>query len=117
MDTVRRKLEKIKREGERRSPRISALDAWKMAQRSRRVGFTLPSTQKMEGNFHGPASRTRARKKRKLRPVEEVVCFFDFYPFFLAFLFCKTLFSQCNVLWIMCGVLYAFPVPFIVSHF
>ncbi|XP_024934851.1 uncharacterized protein LOC107431380 isoform X1 [Ziziphus jujuba] len=72
VDIVHRKVEKTKREGQRRSPRISALDAWKMAPRSRPVDITLPCKQEMEGNFRGPASRTRSRKKPKLRPVEEV---------------------------------------------
>ena len=68
------------KEGQRRSPRISALDACK-AQQSRRVGRTalalLPQPQAMslqEKKTQGPASRTRAstRKIRKLRPLEDV---------------------------------------------
>ncbi|XP_021910584.1 bromodomain-containing protein DDB_G0270170-like isoform X2 [Carica papaya] len=61
------------REGQRRSPRISALDAFK-AQQSRRVC----ATPKPKRHHHsrsqpkGPASRTRARKKRKLKPLEDV---------------------------------------------
>ena len=68
------------KEGQRRSPRISALDACK-AQQSRRVGRTAlappPQPQAMsleEKKTQGPVSRTRAsaRKIRKLRPLEDM---------------------------------------------
>ncbi|XP_022761345.1 uncharacterized protein LOC111307589 isoform X2 [Durio zibethinus] len=66
------------KEGQRRSPRISALDACK-AQQSRRVGGTAlaslaqaMSLQVQQSLPQGPASRTRARKIRKLRPLEDV---------------------------------------------
>ncbi|XP_020421487.1 uncharacterized protein LOC18773270 [Prunus persica] len=85
-----RKLDKSKWkvEGHRRSPRISALEACK-AQPPTLLSITGTSTtstsatatarnfsaQRMKrnlGNSEGPASRTRARKKRNLRPVQEV---------------------------------------------
>ncbi|XWS35450.1 hypothetical protein CRYUN_Cryun21dG0127000 [Craigia yunnanensis] len=72
------------KEGQRRSPRISALDGCK-AQKSRRVGRTAlapppqpqPQPQAMslqEKKTQGPVSRTRAsaRKIRKLRPLEDM---------------------------------------------
>ncbi|XP_017974686.1 PREDICTED: uncharacterized protein LOC18602166 isoform X4 [Theobroma cacao] len=68
------------KEGQRRSPRISASHPCE-AQRSRRVGRTAlaPPPQAMglqvqhsRPQDQGPASRTRARKKRKLRPVDDV---------------------------------------------
>ncbi|XVE84291.1 hypothetical protein DITRI_Ditri17bG0001100 [Diplodiscus trichospermus] len=66
--------------GQRRSPRISALDACK-AQQSKRVGHTALSPQPQaramslrKKKTQGPASRTRAsaRKIRTLRPLEDV---------------------------------------------
>ncbi|KAK9289414.1 hypothetical protein L1049_007569 [Liquidambar formosana] len=67
------------KDGNRRSPRISALDVRK-AQRPTRVRYPVEVSQnsmeeEMEqdsGNEVGPPSWTRARKKRKLRPVEQV---------------------------------------------
>ncbi|XP_057972271.1 uncharacterized protein LOC131160515 [Malania oleifera] len=69
------------KDGQRRSPRICAMDAWK-AQRPARASHNSVSaqnstrTQAMEdddsGSGEGPPARTRARKKIKLRTVEEV---------------------------------------------
>ncbi|XP_011006261.1 PREDICTED: bromodomain-containing protein DDB_G0270170-like isoform X2 [Populus euphratica] len=82
------------REGHRRSPRISALDLWK-AQPPRRTtvakktrltrSITSTSTstaaevqdkeldQQKENQTEGPACTTRAKKKRKLKPPQDVV--------------------------------------------
>ncbi|GLU17812.1 hypothetical protein SLE2022_341650 [Rubroshorea leprosula] len=69
-------MSKWKEGGQRRSPRLSASDdAWKAAQQPRRVSRTLRSvrgTVVRPSQPQGPASRTRARKKRKLRPLEDV---------------------------------------------
>ncbi|XP_034692637.1 uncharacterized protein LOC117919567 [Vitis riparia] len=63
------------KDGHRRSPRISALDAWK-AHKEKDGGVNVSQTSiqvmPMEHNGLGPPSRTRARKKRKLRPVQDV---------------------------------------------
>ncbi|PNS99578.2 hypothetical protein POPTR_016G141400v4 [Populus trichocarpa] len=81
------------REGDRRSPRISALDLWK-AQPPRRTtvakktrltrSITSTSTstaaevqdkeldQQKENQTEGPACMTRAKKKRKLKPPQDV---------------------------------------------
>ena len=63
------------KEGHRRSPRISALDAWK-AHKEKDGSVNVPQNSiqvmPMEHNGLGPPSRTRARKKRKLRPVQDV---------------------------------------------
>lgn len=63
------------KDGHRRSPRISALDAWKAhKEKDGGVNVSQNSIQvmPMEHNGLGPPSRTRARKKRKLRPVQDV---------------------------------------------
>ncbi|KAL9337134.1 hypothetical protein Peur_071622 [Populus x canadensis] len=84
---------KMLREGDRRSPRISALDLWK-AQPPRRTtvakktrltrSITSTSTstaaevqdkeldQQKENQTEGPACTTRAKKKRKLKPPQDV---------------------------------------------
>ncbi|KAM1467988.1 hypothetical protein ACFX13_033864 [Malus domestica] len=83
-----RKLDKLKWkvEGHRRSPRLSALEACKADQLPRLVGATGPTAivnagsrictqQRLKsqvGKDKGPAFWTRDRKKRKLRPVDEV---------------------------------------------
>ncbi|GAV64950.1 Bromodomain domain-containing protein [Cephalotus follicularis] len=79
----RRQQKSMWKEGHRRSPRISALDAWK-AQPTSQVGtttITATATPTVTNNNatanhlvkpQGPATRTRSRKKRKLRPLEDV---------------------------------------------
>ncbi|KAJ4832524.1 hypothetical protein Tsubulata_000080 [Turnera subulata] len=87
-------MRKIWREGQRRSPRISALVAWKdkpgrrtppkqsRCSKSRSsnttarpvLAATVQRKEQQKEQYHpeGPASRTRARKKRKLRPLQDV---------------------------------------------
>ncbi|KAF9680134.1 hypothetical protein SADUNF_Sadunf06G0089600 [Salix dunnii] len=87
------KSRRMFREGHRRSPRISALDLWKAQPPSRttvakktRLGRSITSTststaanvqdkeleQQKENQPEGPACRTRAKKKRKLKPLQDV---------------------------------------------
>ncbi|XP_043815254.1 bromodomain-containing protein DDB_G0270170 isoform X7 [Manihot esculenta] len=83
-------MRRMWREGQRRSPRISALDARKAqpsrspVARTRCSTTTVTSTntslhvehqqkkRRCLDNGEGPASRTRATKKRKLRPLQDV---------------------------------------------
>ncbi|KAJ6395159.1 hypothetical protein OIU77_020424 [Salix suchowensis] len=81
------------REGHRRSPRISALDVWKArpprrttvakkTRLTRSITSTSTSTaaevqdkeldQQKENQNEGPVCRTRAKKKRKLKPLQDV---------------------------------------------
>ncbi|XP_031271602.1 bromodomain-containing protein DDB_G0270170-like [Pistacia vera] len=62
------------KEGDRRtSPRISGLNACKVEQMKRvKVGVGVRVGPCTNARLNGPASRTRARKKRKLRPLEDV---------------------------------------------
>lgn len=91
---VVRKVQMLKmwREGHRRSPRISALGAWKdqaprppvkqkrrcgsrtsaSASASPSVSVSVYIDQQKEHHPEGPASRTRAKKKRKLKPLQDV---------------------------------------------
>uniref|UniRef100_A0A3N7GDU8 Bromo domain-containing protein n=1 Tax=Populus trichocarpa TaxID=3694 RepID=A0A3N7GDU8_POPTR len=87
------KSRRMFREGHRRSPRISALDVWKAQPLSRttvakktRLSRSITSTststvakvqdkeleQQKENQPEGPACRTRAKKKRKLKPLQDV---------------------------------------------
>ncbi|XP_015582469.2 bromodomain-containing protein DDB_G0270170 isoform X1 [Ricinus communis] len=85
-------MRNIWREGHRRSPRISALDAnIKKAQPSRFITVAQSrcsnnTNTTLHGKDHlkkrpclstgaGPASRTRGKKKRKLRPLQDVAAF------------------------------------------
>ncbi|XP_021684249.2 uncharacterized protein LOC110667651 isoform X1 [Hevea brasiliensis] len=83
-------MRRILREGHRRSPRISALDARKAqpsrspVARTRCSTITVTSTstslhvereqkkRRCWGNGEGPSSWTKATKKRKLRPLQDV---------------------------------------------
>lgn len=75
------------KEGQRRSPRISAMEAWQThgsGSGSKKPGDPVQSKgksvkncihkrkKKHLDNDQGPAFRTRGKKKRKLRPVEEI---------------------------------------------
>lgn len=67
------------KDGHRRSPRISALDASKAhMEKGGSVDVSRNSTQvtPMEHKGLGPPPRARARKKRKLRPVQDVAVSF-----------------------------------------
>ncbi|KAJ6362746.1 hypothetical protein OIU78_003027 [Salix suchowensis] len=87
------KSRRMFREGHRRSPRISALDVWKAQPPSRttvakktRLSRSITSTststaanvqdkeleQQKENQPEGPSCRTRAKKKRKLKPLQDV---------------------------------------------
>uniref|UniRef100_A0A6N2K785 Bromo domain-containing protein n=1 Tax=Salix viminalis TaxID=40686 RepID=A0A6N2K785_SALVM len=87
------KSRRMFREGHRRSPRISALDVWKAKPPSRttvakktRLSRSITSTststaanvqdkeleQQKENQPEGPSCRTRAKKKRKLKPLQDV---------------------------------------------
>jgi bromodomain-containing protein 7/9 len=87
------KSRRMFREGHRKSPRISALDVWKAQPLSRttvakktRLSRSITSTststvakvqdkeleQQKENQPEGPACRTRAKKKRKLKPLQDV---------------------------------------------
>ncbi|KAB5552269.1 hypothetical protein DKX38_009580 [Salix brachista] len=87
------KSRRMFREGDRRSPRISALDVWKAQPPSRttvakktRLSRSITSTststaanvqdkeleQQKENQPEGPSCRTRAKKKRKLKPLQDV---------------------------------------------
>uniref|UniRef100_A0A2C9VBU7 Bromo domain-containing protein n=1 Tax=Manihot esculenta TaxID=3983 RepID=A0A2C9VBU7_MANES len=83
-------MRRMWREGHRRSPRISTLDARKAQPSRSRIAVTKCSTttvtststslqvesqqkkRRPGGNGEGPASRTRAKKKRKLRNLQDV---------------------------------------------
>lgn len=65
-------MSRWKEGGQRRSPRLSAFgDEWKAVQQPRRVSRNL---KEMPYQPQGPASRTRASKKRKLRPLKDDEC-------------------------------------------
>ncbi|KAJ6993177.1 hypothetical protein NC653_016336 [Populus alba x Populus x berolinensis] len=87
------KSRRMFREGHRRSPRISALDVWKAQPLSRttvakktRLSRSITSTststvakvqdkeleQQKENQPEGPACRTREKKRRKLKPLQDV---------------------------------------------
>ena len=106
------------REGHRRSPRISALDVWKArpprrttvakkTRLTRSITSTSTSTaaevqdkeldQQKENQTEGPVCRTRAKKKRKLKPLQDVasapnsqqvfvLCLLSF-PFYYLYIF------------------------------
>ncbi|KAJ8898901.1 hypothetical protein K2173_008210 [Erythroxylum novogranatense] len=84
-------MRRIWRAGDRRSPRISALEAWKARLQPTRPPFTKTNRtsttntntnsslinsnlryRQPPGAIEGPASRTRAKKRRKLRPLLDV---------------------------------------------
>lgn len=85
-----RKLQKaIIKEGRRRSPRITAMEAWQThgpgsgsgsagdpvahsESKGKNASNCTDKTRSHLDNDQGPAFRTRGRKKRKLRPVEEL---------------------------------------------
>ncbi|KAJ6381582.1 hypothetical protein OIU77_030292 [Salix suchowensis] len=93
MKSTKMKSRRMFREGHRRSPRISALDVWKAQPPSRttvakktRLSRSITSTststaanvqdkeleQQKENQPEGPSCRTRAKKKRKLKPLQDV---------------------------------------------
>ncbi|KAJ7961031.1 Bromodomain containing protein [Quillaja saponaria] len=64
----------MRKEGQRRSPRISALEAWPrpLVVPTRSQSQKVTTSLQLGNGGKGPAFRIRGKKKRKLRPAEEL---------------------------------------------